>query len=145
MKKQDYERFINPEEFASLYNEWSAAGKPTGNNQLYVKIWDGVTNSVKACIGALQSKYHCKYADYNDKIIDGTIVMVKKLLRMNETPKNIVSLCYLPCLGVCCGPQTKKAEIENNMLSTDEETSSGDTFTDLVYVDEYGDITYCNY
>lgn len=145
MKKQDYERFINPEEFASLYDEWSAAGKPQNNHPLYIKIWNYVENAVKACIGALQSKYHCQYADYNDKVIDGTIVIIKKLLRMNETPKNIVSLSYLPCLGVCCGPQTKKAEMENNMLSTDEETSSGDTFTELVYVDEYGDITYCNY
>lgn len=145
MKKDEYIKFIDPEEFSSLYNEWSEAGKPQNNHPLYIKIWNYVENAVKACIGALQSKYHCQYADYSDKVIDGTIVMIKKLLRMNETPKNIINMTYLPVLGVCCGPQAKKAEIENNMLSTDEETSSGDTFTELVYVDEYGDITYCNY
>lgn len=145
MKKGDYERYIVPKEFAQLYEEWAAKGKPQGNDPLYIKIWNGATNAVKACIGALQAAYHCQYQDYEDKVMDGTIKVITKLLKMNDTPKNIVNLSYLYVLGVCCGPKAQKQEWENNMLSTDVITDGGDSFTDLMYLDEDGEVQYINY
>lgn len=145
MKKGDYERYIKPAEFAQLYEEWAAKGKPQGNDPLYIKIWNEATNAVKACIGALQATYRCKYQDYDDKVIDGTIKVITKLLKMNDTPKNIVNMSYLYALGVCCGPKAQKQEWENNMLSTDVITDGGDTFTDLMYLDEDGEVQYKNY
>ena len=146
MKKSDYEKYINPKEFAKLYEEWVTKGKPQGNDPLYIKIWSGVTNAVKACIGALQATYHCKYQDYDDKVTDGTIKVMTKLLKMNDTPKNIVNLSYLYVLGVCCGPKAIKQEWEDQMLSTDVFTEGGDTFTDLVYYsEEDGEVQYLNY
>ena len=132
MKKSEYEKYIKPNDFIELYNEWKAKGKPLGNDPLYVKIWDGVQNSVKACIGALQSRYRCQYQDYDEKVLDGTILIMAKLLKMEDTPKNIINMCYLPVLGVCCGPKARKQEWENNMLSTDVETNGGDTFESLL-------------
>ena len=143
MKKSDYEKYLDPKEFAQLYEEWAAAGKPQGNNPLYVKIWDGVTNAVKACIGALQSRYHCQYQDYSEKVLDGTILIMAWLLKMEDTPKNIVNMCYLPVLGVCCGPKARQKDFENAMLSTDVPTEGGDTFADLI--DEDGEVQYTNY
>lgn len=142
MKKEEYEKYIKPEEFEALYNEWVYAGKPQGNNQLYIKIWNGVENAVKACIGALQSRYHCKYQNYDEKVADGTILIMNKLINMTDVPKNIVSLCYLPVLGICCGPKAIQSEFENNMMSTEEETEVGDTFAELIYLDEEGKATY---
>ena len=140
MKKSEYEKYIDPAAFEALYNEWDAIGKPQGNNPLYIKIWNGVENAVRACIGALQNRYHCKYQDYDEKVIDGTILIMNKLMNMTDAPKNIVSLCYLPVLGICCGPKSMQSEWENNMLSTEEETEGGDTFKELLYVDEEGDV-----
>lgn len=145
MRKEQYEKFINPAEFAKLYDEWAAKGKPQGNDPLYIQIWNGATNAVKACIGALQASYHCKYQDYDDKVIDGTIMVVTKLLKMNETPKNIVNVSYLYVLGVCCGPKARQSEFEDNMLSLDNETEGGDTFSEMMYLDEDGHIQYSNY
>lgn len=142
MKKSEYEKYIKPEEFEALYNEWGAIGKPQGNNQLYIKIWNGVENAVKACIGALQNRYHCKYQDYDEKVVDGTILIMNKLMNMTDAPKNIVSMCYLPVLGICCGPKAIQSEFENNMMSTEEETEGGDTFAELIYLDEEGKTTY---
>lgn len=136
MKKSDYEKYIKPEEFEALYNEWNAIGKPQGNNALYIKIWNGVENAVKACIGALQSRYHCKYQDYDDKVMDSTILIMKKLNEMADAPKNIVNMCYLPVLGVCCGPNARQKEFENNMLSTDNETECGDAFIDMIEAED---------
>lgn len=132
MKKSDYEKYLDPKEFAKLYEEWSAVGKPQGNHPLYTKIWNGVTNAVKACIGALQARYHCQYQDYDEKVLDGTILIMTKLLTMDDEPKNIVNLSYLPVLGVCCGPKARKQEWENSMLSIDVETNGGDTFESLL-------------
>ena len=140
MKKSEYEKYLNPKEFAQLYDEWKAKGKPQGNDPLYLKIWDGVTNAVKACIGALQARYHCQYQDYDEKVLDGTILIMTKLLKMEDTPKNIINMCYLPVLGVCCGPKARKQEWENNMLSTDVETNGGDTFESLL--DSNGELNY---
>lgn len=145
MKKSDYEKYLDPKEFAQLYEEWTAAGKPQGNDPLYAKVWDGVTNAVRACIGALQARYHCQYQDYSDKVMDGTILIMTKLLKMNDTPKNIINLSYLPVLGVCCGPKAMASERENNSLSLDSLTDGGDTFADLMYLDEGGKVHYCNY
>lgn len=142
MKKSDYEKYIKPEEFEALYNEWDAIGKPQGNNALYIKIWNSVENAVKACIGALQNRYHCKYQDYDEKVVDGTILIMNKLMNMTDAPKNIVSMCYLPVLGICCGPKAIQSEFENNMMSTEEETEGGDTFAELIYLDEEGKATY---
>ena len=143
MKKSEYETYIKPEEFESLYNDWGAIGKPQGNNPLYIKIWNGVENAVKACIGALQNRYHCKYQDYDEKVVDGTILIMNKLMNMTDAPKNIVSMCYLPVLGICCGPKAIQSEWENNMLSTGVTTEGGDTFEDLI--NEDGDVSYINY
>lgn len=143
MKKCDYERYINADDFRKLYNEWASAGKPTGNHQLYVQIFDGVTNAVKACIGALQSRYHCQYQDYNNKVMDSTIIIIDKLLKMEEPPRNIVSFAYLPVLGVCCGPKARQKEFEDAILSTDVPTEGGDTFEDLI--NEDGEVSYINY
>lgn len=145
MKKSDYEKYLDPKVFAELYEEWKVKGKPQGNDPLYIKIWDGVTNAVKACIGALQASYHCQYQDYDEKVLDGTILIMSKLLKMEDTPKNIINLAYLPVLGICCGPKAIKQEWENNMLSTDVVTDGGDTFTDLMYLDEDGEVQYTNY
>ena len=144
MKKDFYLKYIEPEEFKKLYEEWAEKGKPTGNDLLYLKIWDGVTNAVKACIGALQARYHCKYQDYNEKVLDGTIMIMTKLLKMNDTPKNIVNIAYLPVLGVCCGPKAIKQEQENNLLSLDCLTEGGDSFADLMYRDEDGEVHLYN-
>lgn len=140
MKKSDYEKYLDPKEFALLYEEWKAKGKPQGNDPLYVKVWDGVVNAVKACVGALQARYHCQYQDYDEKVLDGTALMIAKLIKMEDTPKNIVNMCYLPVLGVCCGPKAMQSDFENNMLSTDVETNGGDTFADLI--DDDGELNY---
>lgn len=142
MKKEEYLQYIDPAEFSKLYEEWKAKGKPTGNNPLYLKIWSGITNAVKACIGALQTKYHCKYKDYEDKVMDASIVIINKLLKMEDTPKNIVNMCYLPVLGICCGPKARKKELEDNSLSIDCLTDGGDCFSDIMYLDEEGNIQY---
>ena len=143
MKKSDYEKYLDPKEFALLYEEWKAKGKPLGNDPLYLKIWDGVVNAVKACIGALQARYHCQYQDYDEKVLDGTALMIAKLIKMEDTPKNIVNMSYLPVLGVCCGPKAMQADFENSMLSTDTSTKGGDTFEDLI--NEDGEVQYINY
>ena len=41
-------------------------------------------------------------------------------------------MCYLPVLGVCCGNKAKPSELENDMLSTDNETECGDAFIDMI-------------
>lgn len=145
MKKHDYEKYLDPEDFRKLYEEWAAAGKPTGNHPLYVQIFDGVTNAVKACIGALQSRYHCQYQDYDERVMDGTALIIEKLLKMDEPPRNIVSFAYLPVLGICCGPKALQSEWENGMMSTDTETECGDAFCEMLYLDEEGTVTYVNY
>ena len=66
-----------------------------------------------------------------------------KLLKMEDTPKNIVNMCYLPVLGVCCGPKARQKDFENDMLSTDVPTEGGDTFADLI--NEDGEVQYTNY
>lgn len=133
MKKSEYEKYIKPEEFAALFDEWDAKGKPLNNDPLYLKIWDGVVNAVKACIGALQNRYHCQYQDYEDKVMEATCLMIKKLQVMEGTPKNIVTMSYLPVLGVCCGKKALQQEFENNCLSIDNELNeNGDTFIDSV-------------
>lgn len=143
MRKEDYLKYLDPDDFRKLYEEWKAKGKPLGNDPLYLKIWDGVTNAVKACIGALQARYRCQYQDYDEKVLDGTALMIAKLQKMEDSPKNIVNMCYLPMLGVCCGPKAMQADFENNMLSTDTPTEGGDTFEDLI--NEDGDVSYTNY
>lgn len=143
MKKAEYEKYIVPREFAVLYDEWKAKGKPKGNDKLYRQVWLGVTNAVKACIGALQARYHCRYQDYEDKVMDSTILIMNKLLTMDDTPKNIVNMCYLPVLGVCCGPKARQKDFEDTMLSTDVPTEGGDTFEDLIAED--GEARYINY
>lgn len=142
MRKDEYRKYINPSDFEELYIKWSSVGKPQGNNPLYVKIWDGVENSVKAVIGALQSRYHCQYQNYNEKIMDGTILIMEKLLKMTDTPRNIVSMCYLPVLGLCCGQKAINEEKEDNALSMDNLTEGNDTFCELMYLDEDGTVQY---
>lgn len=145
MKKSEYSSFLDPNDFADLYDQWDKAGKPTGNNKLYIAIWDGVTNAVKACIGALQSRYHCQYQDYEDKVLDGTITMINRLLKLDSTPNNIVTMSYLPMLGICCGKKTIQQEFEDSMLSVSGSTNGGDEYVDFLYVDEDGSIQLGNY
>ena len=140
MRKEQYKAFIDPAEFEQLFEKWSLKGKPKVNDTLYTQVWLGVQNAVKACVGALQARYHCKYQDYDDKVMDSTILIMKKLNEMEDAPKNIVNMCYLPVLGVCCGPKARQKEWEDNMLSTDVPTEGGDTFEDLISDD--GDISY---
>lgn len=143
MKKSDYEKYIKPEEFAKLYEEWKAKGKPQGNDPLYVRIWNGVVNAVKACIGALQTRYHCQYQDYDEKVLDGAILIITKLLKMEDTPKNIINLSYLPVLGVCCNKKVIAQEMEsNNSLSLDSLTEGGDRYSELLWSDEDGEVHY---
>lgn len=142
MRKDEYNKYINPDDFRKLYEKWTAVGKPTDNHPLYLQIWDGVTNAVKACIGSLQSRYHCQYQDYDTKVLDGTIVIMEKLLKMNEPPRNIVNMAFLPVLGVCCGKKALQSDWENGVLSTDEKTDGGDTFEELMYLDEDGTLCY---
>lgn len=145
MRKDEYDKYLDPEDFRMLYEEWAAAGKPTGNHPLYVQIFDEATNAVKACIGALQSRYHCSYQDYNEKVMDSTILIIDKLLKMNEAPRNIVNMAYLPVLGICCGKTSIQSEWETGMLSTDNETECGDAFCEMLYRDEDGTVVYVNY
>ena len=140
MRKEQYLHYLDPKEFAALYDEWKSKGKPKENDKLYTQIWFGVTNAVKACIGALQTRYHCKYQDYEDKVIDSTILIMNKLLTIDDTPKNIINMCYLPVLGVCCGTKARQKEWEDDMLSTDVKTEGGDTFEDLI--NEDGEVQY---
>lgn len=130
MKKSEYTRFIDPKEFSDLYNEWAAAGKPTGNDPLYLKIWNGVSNAVKACIGALQTRYHCKYQDYDEKVLDGTALMISRLIKLEGYPKNIVNMCYLPVLGVVAGPKAMQSDFEDSMASLDIPIEGRGTFID---------------
>lgn len=136
MTKSEYKDFLDPKEFASLYLEWSNAGKPTGNNPLYISIWEGVRNAVKACIGSLQNRYHCGYQDYEDKVMDGVTTMITKLQNMKEVPENIVTMCYLPMLGICCGKKSIQQDFENGMASISHPTQGGDDFEDLLFIDD---------
>lgn len=145
MKKSEYSKYINPEDFAKLYEEWAAAGKPDGNHPLFIKIWSGVENAVKACIGSLQTRYCCKYQDYEEKVMDSTILIVKKLKNMEDYPKNIVTLSYLPTLGVCCNKKAIQYDFENNMMSTEEICRGGDEFNELIFMDEDGYLQIGNY
>ena len=142
MRKDEYNKYINPDDFRKLYEKWASDGKPTGNHPLYVQIFDGVTNAVKACVGSLQSRYHCQYQDYNEKVIDSTITIIDKLLKMTEPPRNIVNMAYLPVIGVCCGKKALQSDWENGVLSTDEKTDGGGTFEELMYLDEDGTLCY---
>lgn len=128
-------------EFKKLYEEWAAKGKPKGNNPLYVKVWNMVENSVKACIGALQDRYHCKYQDYDEKVLDGTILIMNKLINMTDTPKNIVSMCYFPVLNICCSKKAIAQERKNNALSLDSLIEDEYSFK-LMFLDEYGEVQY---
>ena len=145
MTKTEYLKYLDPDDFRKLYEEWASAGKPTGNHPLYVQIFDGAQNAVKACIGALQSRFHCQYQGYDEKVMDGTILIIGKLLKMEEPPRNIVSFAYLPVLGICCGPKSLQSEWETGMLSTDNETNVGDAFCEMLYLDEEGTVAYVNY
>lgn len=132
MKKDEYKKYINPDEFATLYNKWTAKGKPLGNDPLYYKIWQGVENAVKACIGALQDRYHCKVQSYDDKVFSTTTKMVEKLIAMDGTPKNIVNVVYLPTLGACFGKEARQKEFEDNMLSLNNVTDDGTEYIELL-------------
>lgn len=145
MTKTEYLKYLNPSDFEQLYIRWAKEGKPTGNNQLYIKIWDGVQNAARASIGALQARYHCRYQDYDEKVIDSTIIIINKLLKMEEPPRNIVNMAYLPVLGVCCGPKARSQEMQDNALSLGCLTSGGDSFQDFIYINEDGEVSYINY
>lgn len=135
MKKSEYIRFIDPKEFSDLYNEWAEKGKPTGNDPLYLKVWNGVTNAVKACIGSLQTRYQCQYQDYDEKVLDGTALIITRLLKMEDTPKNIINFAYLPVLGVVAGPKAIQSDFENSMASLDIPIEGRDTFIDRLPAD----------
>lgn len=145
MRKDEYSKYIDPEDFSKLYIEWAAAGKPDGNHPLYSKIWSGVENSVKACIGSLQRRYHCKYQDYDEKVMDSVILIMTKLKKMNDVPKNIVTMSYLPTLGICCGKKSIQHEFENKMMSLDCMTKGSNEFNELLYMDEDGFLQIGNY
>lgn len=145
MKKSEYKDYLDPDAFANLYDQWASKGKPTGNDKLYIAIWEGVTNAVKACVGSLQARYHCQYQDYDDKVLDGVTTVMAKLQRLDSTPMNIVTMSYLPVLGICCGKKAIQQDFENGMMSTDEKSKGGDEFNELMYVDSDGTIQVGNY
>lgn len=141
MKKSDYEQYIKPADFLNIYREWQAVGKPLKNSSLYLKIWDGVQNAVKACIGSLQQKYRCTYTHYDEKVMDATILVVNALVRCKTEPRNIVTFSFLYTLGVCCGKDAIQLDYEDNALSIDAPTADDD-FVDLMYYDEQGILRY---
>ena len=101
-----------------------------------------VENSAKACIGDLQDRYHCKYQDYDEKVLDSTILIMNKLINMTDTPKNIVSMCYFTVLNICCSKKAIAQERKNNALSLDSLTEGEDSFCKLMFLDEYGEVYY---
>lgn len=119
MRKSDYEKYVDPEEFKNLYKEWAEKGKPQGDDPLYLRIWNGVTNAVRACVGSLQARYHCRYQDYDEKVLDSTALIITRLLKMEDIPKNIINFAYLPVLGICAGPKAMQSDFENSMASLD--------------------------
>lgn len=135
MRKSDYRKYVDPDDFKKLYEEWAKEGKPQGNNPLYVKIWSFTAESVKACIGALQARYHCKYQDYDEKVLDGTALMISRLIKLEGCPKNIVNMCYLPVLGVVAGPKAMQSDFEDSMASLDIPIEGRDTFIDRLPAD----------
>ena len=142
MKKEYHLKYIDHTEFKKLYEEWAAKGKPKGNNPSNVKVWDMVENSVKACIETLQDRYHCKYQDYDEKVLDCAILIMNKLINMTDTPKNIVSMCFFTVLNICCSKKAIAQDRENNALSLDSLTEGGDSFCELMFLDEYGTVQY---
>lgn len=141
MKKEYHLKYIDQTEFKKLYEEWAVKGKPKGNNPLYVKIWSMVEQSVRACIGALQDRYHCKYQDYDEKVLDCAILIMNKLLNKTDTPKNIVSMCYFTALNICCSKKTIAQERNNNALSLDSLIEDEYSFK-LMFLDAYGEVYY---
>lgn len=138
MKKEKYEKYINPKAYESLYIQWASKGKPKGNDPLYLKIWDGATNAVKACVGALQEKYKCTYQNYDNKVLGATMKVIKYLLTHDEPPKNIVNVAWFPTLGTCCGNKALQEDFEDSMLSTNslnEETEM--EFEEILGAEEY--------
>lgn len=142
MKKEYHLKYIDHTEFKKLYEEWTAKGKPKGNNPLYVKVWDMVENSVKACIETLQDRYHCKYQDYDEKVLDCAILIMNKLINMTDTPKNIVSMCFFPVLNICCSKKAIVQDRNNNALSLDFLIEDEYSFCKLMFLDEYGEVYY---
>lgn len=127
MKRQEYEKFIDPKAFKVVYEEWAAKGKPKGNDTTYKAIWDGVTNAAKACIGALQEKYGSSYRNYDEKVLQTTMLVVKRLISHDEPPDNIVTIAWLPALGVCCGTKARQEDFEDNMLSVNVTAEDSET------------------
>lgn len=117
MKKKQYERYIDPKAFKALYIEWAAKGKPKGNDTTYRAIWDGATNAAKACIGALQQQYECTYRNYDEKVLQTTMLIVRYLLTHDTPPENIVNISWFPAVGVCCGNKARQEDFEEDMLS----------------------------
>lgn len=135
MRKSEYLKYVDPDDFKKLYEEWAEKGKPTGSDPLYLKVWNLTTEAVKACIGALQKRYRCKYQDYDEKVLDGTALMISRLIKLEGCPKNIVNMCYLPVLGVVAGPKAMQSDFENNMASLDIPIEGRDTLTDRLSTD----------
>lgn len=138
MKKSEYLKYIDPKAFKSLYEEWASKGKPTGNDPLYIKIWDGATNASKACIGALQEKFRCSYQNYDEKVLQTTMLVVRHLLKHEEPPNNIVNVSWLPALGVCCGNKAKQEDFEDSMLSINLPVDEGEAEYEELLRGEYG-------
>lgn len=127
MRKSEYEQYIDPEAFKALYEEWAAKGKPKGNDATYKAIWDGATNAAKACIGALQLKYGCDYSNYDEKVLQTTMLVVRRLLSHDEPPTNIVTVTWLYAFGVCCGTKAQQEDFEDNMLSINVTAEDSET------------------
>ena len=137
MKKSEYEKYINPKEYETLCKEWFSKGKPKGNDPTYVKVWLGAQEAVKACVSTIEKAHGCKFQDYEEKVLDGTIKVMEWFDRTKEAPRNIVTVAYLPVLGVCCGKKAIQRDFENSMLSLNISIDEdGTTFQELLNIDE---------
>lgn len=132
-------KYLDVDDFRQLFIEWSEAGKPKGNNKLYFKVWEGVTNAVKADIGTMQRRYNMQISHYDEKVLDSTIKVMTKLyaLPKNEAPKSIIALAWLYTYGVVFGIKAIQEDFEDDIDSLNNTSDGGDEYIDCIDVDNY--------
>ena len=136
MKKEEYEKYIDPAEVNKIYENWAAEGKPTNNDKNYTLLWEYAIEASKACIGSIQRRYKCLVIQYDEKVLDTAIKVMKRLCKMEAPLKNIVSVAYLPALGTCFESKARQQDFEEEMSLLD--------FTGEDFVEDYQDLTYCS-
>lgn len=128
------ELWIDVAEFKQLFIDWCKAGKPEGNSAIYMKIWDGVINAVKADIGRMQKLNNVEISHYDDKVIDSAAKVITKLRSLPESdaPKSIITLAWLYTYGVCFGPNAIQEDYEDKAESLNAIASGGDECIDVI-------------